>query len=131
MYVLMPRPPPSSTLFPYTTLFRSMSFVGPRPLVPEYLPYYSEHHARRHEVIPGITGLAQVTGRNRLPFSKRFEADVEYVDNVSLRLDIKILFLTIVALFKSNDITLGNDLRQIDDVGVTRGLPRHYFHPKQ
>lgn len=108
-----------------------MSLIGPRPLVPEYLPYYSKHHARRHEVKPGITGLAQVAGRNRLPFSKRFDADVEYVDRVSLRLDLVILFRTLVAVFRSGDVTLGNDIREIDDVGLTRGLPDHYFHPRK
>lgn len=107
-----------------------MSLVGPRPLVPEYLPYYSAYHSRRHEVTPGVTGLAQICGRNRLPFSKRFNADVEYVDNISLLLDAKILVMTIVAIFRSDDITLGNDLRQIDDVGVTRALPKHYFHSR-
>lgn len=106
-----------------------MSLIGPRPLVPEYLPYYSPHHARRHEVKPGITGLAQVAGRNRLRFSQRFDADVEYVDNVSLRLDLLIVWRTILAVLRPTDVTLGNDLRQIDDVGVTRGLPDHYFHP--
>lgn len=105
-----------------------MSLIGPRPLVPEYLPHYSDHHARRHEVKPGITGLAQVSGRNRLRFSERFDADVEYVDNISLRLDLLIVLRTARALFRSNDVTLGNDLRQIDDVGVTRSLPKHYFH---
>lgn len=105
-----------------------MSLIGPRPLVPEYLPYYSSLHARRHEVKPGVTGLAQVSGRNRVPFSTRFNLDVEYVDNISLRLDFSIIFQTVLAVFRSSDITMGNDLRVIDDVGVTQGLPAHYFH---
>lgn len=105
-----------------------MSLVGPRPLVPEYLPYYSAHHARRHDVKPGVTGLAQVSGRNRVPFSRRFDLDVEYVDNVSARLDLTILWRTVLAVFRPSDITMGNDLKAIDDVGVTRGLPDHYFH---
>ncbi|UJP08915.1 sugar transferase [Microbacterium sp. KUDC0406] len=104
-----------------------MSLIGPRPLVPEYLPHYSPYHARRHDVRPGVTGLAQVAGRNRLPFSRRFDLDIEYVENVSLRLDLIIVWRTVVALFRSSDVTMGNDLRQIDDVGVTRGLPDHYF----
>lgn len=105
-----------------------MSLIGPRPLVPEYLPHYSAHHARRHEVMPGITGLAQVAGRNRLPFSKRFDLDVEYVDRISLHLDLVILWRTLAALFRSADVTMGNDLRQIDDIGVTKNLADHYFN---
>lgn len=72
-----------------------MSLIGPRPLLPEYLLLYNEKQHRRHEIKPGITGWAQVNGRNAISWNKKFELDIWYVDNVSLLLDIKILFLTI------------------------------------
>jgi lipopolysaccharide/colanic/teichoic acid biosynthesis glycosyltransferase len=72
-----------------------MSLVGPRPLLMEYLPKYSPEQYRRHEVQPGITGWAQVNGRNALEWTERFKLDVWYVDNLSLKLDLKILWLTI------------------------------------
>jgi lipopolysaccharide/colanic/teichoic acid biosynthesis glycosyltransferase len=73
-----------------------MSLVGPRPLLPDYLPLYNVHQARRHEVKPGITGLAQINGRNSLSWEEKFELDVWYVDNVSFWLDLKILFKTAI-----------------------------------
>jgi len=72
-----------------------MSLVGPRPLLMEYLPLYNEHQARRHEVRPGITGWAQVNGRNALSWQQKFELDVWYVDNRSFWLDLKILWMTV------------------------------------
>lgn len=72
-----------------------MSLVGPRPLLPDYLPLYNEQQKRRHEVGPGITGWAQVHGRNIISWEKKFDLDVWYVDHLSLRVDLKILFLTI------------------------------------
>ncbi len=72
-----------------------MSLVGPRPLLLEYLPRYTEEQARRHEMRPGLTGLAQVSGRNELPWDQRFELDVWYVDNWSMWLDLKILVATL------------------------------------
>jgi lipopolysaccharide/colanic/teichoic acid biosynthesis glycosyltransferase len=72
-----------------------MSLVGPRPLLPEYLPLYSPEQARRHEVRPGITGWAQVNGRNAISWEEKFDYDVWYVDNHSLLLDLKILFMTV------------------------------------
>ena len=72
-----------------------MSLVGPRPLLMEYLPRYTDEQARRHEVRPGLTGLAQVSGRNDLPWESRFELDVWYIDNWSMWLDTKILALTV------------------------------------
>lgn len=72
-----------------------MSLVGPRPLLMEYLPLYSGEQARRHEVPPGLTGLAQVSGRNDLPWERRFELDVWYVDNWSIWLDMRILMMTV------------------------------------
>lgn len=76
-----------------------MSIVGPRPLLERYLPLYNEFQARRHEVRPGLTGLAQVSGRNALSWEQKFEKDVYYVDHCSLLLDIKIFFLTIKKVF--------------------------------
>lgn len=72
-----------------------MSFIGPRPLLVQYLSLYNEQQKRRHEVKPGITGWAQVNGRNNISWQKKFELDVWYVDNISFLLDVKILFLTI------------------------------------
>lgn len=71
-----------------------MSFIGPRPLLPKYLPLYSEEQMRRHEVRPGITGWAQVNGRNDISWKQKFEYDVWYVDHLSFLLDLKILFMT-------------------------------------
>ena len=81
-----------------------MSLVGPRPLLPEYLPLYSKEQARRHMVKPGITGWAQINGRNAISWQEKFELDTWYVDNQSLWLDIKILFLTLVKVFQKADI---------------------------
>jgi undecaprenyl phosphate N,N'-diacetylbacillosamine 1-phosphate transferase len=72
-----------------------MSFIGPRPLLPQYLPLYSKEQARRHEIRPGITGWAQVNGRNAISWAKKFDLDVWYVDHCSFMLDLKIVFLTI------------------------------------
>lgn len=82
-----------------------MSIVGPRPLLTNYLPLYSIKQKRRHEVKPGITGLAQVNGRNAISWERKFEYDVWYVDNLSFSLDIKILYLTILKVLKSEGIT--------------------------
>ena len=79
----------------WNVLRGDMSLVGPRPLLPEYLPLYSPEENRRHEVRPGVTGWAQVNGRNSLSWQEKFKLDVWYVENRSLWLDIKILFLTI------------------------------------
>lgn len=91
-----------------------MSLVGPRPLLMEYLPLYSAAQARRHEVRPGITGWAQVNGRNRLPWPERFEHDVWYVDNQSFWLDMKILLRTIGRVLTRSDIN------ESDDTTMTR-----------
>jgi lipopolysaccharide/colanic/teichoic acid biosynthesis glycosyltransferase len=85
-----------------------MSLVGPRPLLKEYLPLYSDYHARRHELRPGITGLAQINGRNTLNWEDKFDYDIEYIDNYSLLLDFKILFKTIFKVFKREDINNDN-----------------------
>ena len=82
-----------------------MSFVGPRPLLVKYLPLYSEEQMRRHDVRPGITGWAQVNGRNAITHTKKFEYDVWYVDNISFTLDLKILFLTVKKVFVREGIS--------------------------
>jgi lipopolysaccharide/colanic/teichoic acid biosynthesis glycosyltransferase len=81
-----------------------MSLVGPRPLLMEYLPLYNERQQKRHQVRPGITGWAQVNGRNALSWEEKFEHDVWYVENQSLLLDIKILFMTLHKVFKRDGI---------------------------
>lgn len=82
-----------------------MSLIGPRPLLPQYLPLYDNFQKRRHEIKPGITGWAQVNGRNAISWQQKFEYDVWYVDNVSFLLDLKIIFLTIKKVFKSEGIS--------------------------
>ena len=82
-----------------------MSFIGPRPWKVEYLPLYSPEQMRRHEVRPGISGWAQVNGRNAISFTKRLEYDVYYIDHLSFGLDVKIFFMTIFKVFKREGIT--------------------------
>jgi sugar transferase EpsL len=89
----------------WNVLRGEMSFVGPRPLLMRYLERYSPEQARRHEVRPGITGWAQVNGRNAVDWPQRFSLDVWYVDNVSLLLDLRILFMTVRAVFKREGIS--------------------------
>ena len=88
-------------------LFRSgeMSLVGPRPLLMQYLPLYSKEQARRHEVRPGVTGWAQINGRNAISWEDKFKLDVWYVDNRNLWLDIKVLFLTVKKVFIKEGIS--------------------------
>lgn len=85
-----------------------MSLIGPRPLVPRYLELYSKEQMRRHEVRPGITGWAQVNGRNSISWTKKFELDVWYVDHVSLWLDIKIIYMTVKNVLQRKDINSGD-----------------------
>ncbi len=82
-----------------------MSFIGPRPLLVEYLPLYSKEQSKRHLVTPGITGWAQINGRNTISWQKKFEFDVWYVDNQSFFLDLKIIFMTIFKVFKAEGIS--------------------------
>ena len=82
-----------------------MSFIGPRPLLVKYLPLYSEHQRKRHLVRPGLSGLAQVSGRNALNWQDRLNLDVEYVHNISLALDIKVFFMTVSAVLKREGIS--------------------------
>lgn len=93
-----------------------MSLIGPRPLLTWFLPLYDKTQARRHEVRPGITGWAQVNGRNTLNYSKKFEYDVWYVDHLSFGLDLKIVWMTVMNVIKRKDI--GNGLQnEVDDLG--------------
>ena len=82
-----------------------MALIGPRPLLPQYLPLYSKEQARRHEVRPGITGWAQVNGRNAISWTRKFELDVWYVDHCSFLLDLKIIFMTIKKVFVREGIS--------------------------
>jgi sugar transferase EpsL len=88
----------------WNVLRGDMSLVGPRPLLPEYLPLYTSHQMRRHEVKPGITGWAQVNGRNAISWEEKFELDVWYVDHRSFWLDLKILWMTVWQVIARRDI---------------------------
>lgn len=85
-----------------------MSLIGPRPLLVKYLPLYNKEQARRHEVRPGITGWAQVNGRNAISWEEKFKLDVWYVDNVSFALDMKILWMTVKNVLQRKDISAAN-----------------------
>jgi lipopolysaccharide/colanic/teichoic acid biosynthesis glycosyltransferase len=87
-----------------------MSFIGPRPLLVEYLQHYTPYEMRRHDVKPGITGWAQVNGRNAISWEQKFELDIWYIDNVSFKLDLKIIFLTIINVLKSEGINSTSNL---------------------
>jgi len=87
-----------------------MSLIGPRPLLPEYLPLYNDFQKRRHEVKPGITGWAQVNGRNAISWQQKFDYDIWYVENISFLLDCKIVFLTIKKVFKREGISADNSV---------------------
>lgn len=90
-----------------------MSFIGPRPLLVEYLPYYTCYERKRHNVKPGISGLAQVKGRNLLTWEEKFSLDVDYIENISLKMDLDIFKLTIKKVIKKSDILLsGNETTQ-------------------
>ncbi|MFK3960803.1 sugar transferase [Pseudalkalibacillus hwajinpoensis] len=88
----------------FNVLKGDMSFVGPRPLLPRYLPYYTEEERKRHQVRPGITGIAQITGRNQLEWDQRLGLDVHYVKNRSLWYDLKIMILTVMKVLKRENV---------------------------
>jgi lipopolysaccharide/colanic/teichoic acid biosynthesis glycosyltransferase len=94
----------------FNVLLGDMSFVGPRPLLVRYLERYNPEQARRHDVLPGITGWAQVNGRNALTWDEKFRLDIWYVDNWSLWLDVKILLLTVKKVFKQEGISQNADV---------------------
>ncbi len=91
-----------------------MSFIGPRPLLIRYLPHYKENERKRHSIRPGITGLAQISGRNLLDWDNRLRLDVKYVDNLSFLLDLKIIFRTIKNVITSKDIVVDSNSVMID-----------------
>lgn len=93
----------------WNVLKGDMSLIGPRPLPVRYLELYNERQAHRHDVRPGITGLAQVNGRNNISWGRKFEYDVYYVDNLTFLLDAKILIKTVIKVFAGADINAGND----------------------
>lgn len=95
-----------------------MSLIGPRPLLVEYLPRYDKHQKRRHEVRPGITGLAQVNGRNTISWEERFNYDVEYVDNHNLIMDIKILIQTVIKVFKRENVNQSKNVTMTRFMGL-------------
>lgn len=93
----------------FMILFGKMSFIGPRPLLVEYLPYYTKEEHHRHDVRPGLTGWAQVNGRNVTEWNTRLEQDIYYVNNLKFSFDVKIFFLTIMKVFKRSDILVGKE----------------------
>jgi sugar transferase EpsL len=101
-----------------------MSLIGPRPLLPEYLPRYSAFQARRHEVKPGITGLAQVKGRNSLTWDEKFELDVYYVDHCSLSLDLRILWMTFASVIKRQGISERGHATASPFMGSKKDVPK-------
>ncbi|MBT3320966.1 MAG: sugar transferase [Anaerolineae bacterium] len=94
----------------FNILRGEMSLVGPRPLLMQYLPLYNEEQMRRHEMRPGITGWAQINGRNNISWDEKFKLDIWYVDNWSFWLDIKILWLTFAKVFKREDISMDGEV---------------------
>lgn len=102
----------------WNVLKGEMSLVGPRPLLVEYLPRYNKTQARRHEVRPGITGWAQVNGRNAISWENKFKYDVEYVDNYNFMMDIKIIFLTIKKVFVSEGVSQDGEVTMTKFMGT-------------
>lgn len=90
-----------------------MSIVGPRPLLVAYLPYYTEREKHRHDVRPGLTGWAQVNGRNALKWEEKFAYDLEYVENISLKMDLKVLFTTVKKVLRRSDVISGDELKKV------------------
>jgi len=99
----------------WNVLKGDMSLIGPRPLLVEYLSYYTSEQKRRHNVLPGITGWAQIHGRNALQFNERFKLDIWYVDNISLKLDLLIFYKTIIKIFRSENVLM-QDPNKITDI---------------
>jgi len=94
----------------FNILKGEMSIIGPRPLLVDYLPLYSEEHKKRHNVKPGLSGLAQVKGRNTISWSQKFDFDVEYIDKISFMFDIKVIYLTLIKVFVRADINSSSNM---------------------
>jgi lipopolysaccharide/colanic/teichoic acid biosynthesis glycosyltransferase len=109
----------------WNVLRGDMSLVGPRPLLKSYLQRYSARQSRRHEMRPGLTGWAQINGRQTISFSRRLEYDVWYVDHCSWRVDLKILITTAIRVLRREGVILGQDVRDVDDLGPPTGA-RHF-----
>lgn len=107
----------------WNVLVGDMSLVGPRPLLMQYLSRYSDHQARRHEVRPGITGWAQVNGRNAISWEKRFDLDVWYVDHHSFWLDLRILLMTVKKVFASSGVSATGHVTMPEFMGNTEKTP--------
>lgn len=99
-----------------------MSLIGPRPLLPEYLPLYNERQNKRHQVLPGITGWAQVNGRNTISWEQKFEYDVYYVEHLTFGLDLKIILKTIDKVINTKDINSSESLNMPDFAGTEEEL---------
>ena len=97
-----------------------MSLIGPRPLVTIYLPYYNEKEKHRHDVRPGITGWAQVNGRKSITWEQKLAYDIDYVNNMSFWLDVKIFFLTVYKVFKRENVGVGVDVIDFDDYRIAQ-----------
>jgi sugar transferase EpsL len=104
-----------------------MSLVGPRPLLVEYLDRYTSHQARRHEVVPGITGWAQIHGRNDVRFSERLKLDVWYIEHLSLSLDVRILCETLLKVVRASGVRLDQTLQEVDDIGLHPATGQNVF----
>lgn len=108
----------------FNVLKGDMSMIGPRPLMISTVESMPKQYRRRSSVLPGITGLAQVNGRNNLKYSVKYSFDIEYVDNISFWLDLKIIFLTVFAVLFADDSTKYTDVQGLDDVGGVDHDPR-------
>lgn len=102
----------------FNILFGQMSFIGPRPLLVEYLDYYTEEEHHRHDVTPGLTGWAQVNGRNLVNWDKKFQLDLEYVNNLTFKMDLKVIFKTIKVVLCREGINTesGNTMEKLNDI---------------
>jgi undecaprenyl phosphate N,N'-diacetylbacillosamine 1-phosphate transferase len=102
-----------------------MAVIGPRPLLVEYLPYYTTEEHHRHDVRPGLTGWAQVNGRNAIhSWEERFQYDLEYVNHISLSMDLKVLFTTVIKVIKRSDIQVGSEIK-VGRLDVARSENKH------
>jgi len=115
----------------FNILKGDMSIVGPRPLLVEYLPYYTEEEKHRHDVRPGLTGLAQINGRNAISWDQKLAYDVEYVKNISFISDIKIIIKTIEKVLKRSDVKVGNEFVAGKFMDLRKNCIRNYILEKE